>query len=113
VRHQASGAGRTRSGWLARPLVLRGLGALPNVVGKLSGAHSSPALADDLRPYYEAVLAAFGPSRLMFGSDWPVSSLAAPYGDVCELYRELVAELSSAEQDAIFAGTARRVYGLK
>jgi L-fuconolactonase len=89
------------------------LGALPNVVCKLSGAHSSPALADDMRPYYETVLAAFGPSRLMFGSDWPVSSLAAPYGDICELYRELVAELSSAEQDAIFSGTARRVYGLK
>jgi L-fuconolactonase len=89
------------------------LGALPNVVCKLSGAHSSAALADDLRPYYETVLAAFGPSRLMFGSDWPVSSLAAPYGDICELYRQLVAELSSAEQDAIFSGTARRVYGLR
>jgi predicted TIM-barrel fold metal-dependent hydrolase len=89
------------------------LGALPNVVCKLSGAHSSPALADDLRPYYETVLAAFGPSRLMFGSDWPVSSLAAPYRDICELYRELAAKLSPAEQDAIFSGTARRVYGLK
>jgi L-fuconolactonase len=89
------------------------LGALPNVVCKLSGAHSFPVLASDLRPSYETVLAAFGPSRLMFGSDWPVSSLAAPYGDVCALYRELVAELSSAEQDAIFSGTARRVYGLR
>jgi L-fucono-1,5-lactonase len=89
------------------------LGALPNVVCKLSGAHSSPVLASDLRPCYETVLAAFGPSRLMFGSDWPVSSLAAPYGEVCAVYRELVTELSSAEQGAIFSGTARRVYGLR
>jgi L-fucono-1,5-lactonase len=89
------------------------LGALPNVVCKLSGAHSSPVLASDLRPCYETVLAAFGPSRLMFGSDWPVSSLAAPYGEVCAVYRELVTELSSAEQGAIFSGTAHRVYGLR
>ena len=48
----------------------------------------------------------------MFGSDWPVSTLAAPYGRVCDLYRELTAQLSAAEQDAIFGRTARRVYGL-
>ena len=48
----------------------------------------------------------------MFGSDWPVSTLAATYGQVCDLYRELTAQLSAAEQDAIFDGTARRVYEL-
>jgi L-fuconolactonase len=88
------------------------LGALPNVVCKLSGAHSEPASAIDLRPYYETVLAAFGPGRLMFGSDWPVSSLVAPYGRICDMYRELTADLRSAERDAIFDGTARRVYQL-
>jgi L-fuconolactonase len=82
------------------------------VTCKLSGAHTTPARADDLRPYYEAVLAAFGPDRLMFGSDWPVSALAASYGEVCGLYRELTAELTTAEQEAIFDGTARRVYQL-
>jgi L-fuconolactonase len=92
---------------------IRELGALPNVVCKLSGAHSEPALAVDLRPYYETVLAAFGPGRLMFGSDWPVSSLVAPYGDVCDMYRQLTADLSGAERDAIFDGTARRVYRLR
>jgi L-fucono-1,5-lactonase len=89
------------------------LGALPNVVCKLSGAHSKNALAADLRPYYEIVLAAFGPSRLMFGSDWPVSSLTAPYGQVCQSYRELTADLGPAGRDAIFDGTARRIYGLR
>ena len=88
------------------------LAALPNVTCKLSGAHSDPMLASDLRPYYETVLAAFGPDRLMFGTDWPVSTLTAPYSQVCDLYRELTADLSAAEQDAIFDQTARRVYRL-
>jgi L-fuconolactonase len=65
------------------------------------------------RPYYETVLAAFGPDRLMFGSDWPVSTLAATYRQVCDLYRELTAGLSAAEQDAVFERTARRVYRLR
>jgi L-fuconolactonase len=88
------------------------LAALPNVTCKLSGAHSDPLRASDLRPYYETVLAAFGPDRLMFGTDWPVSGLIAPYGQVCEVYQELTADLSAAEKDAIFDRTARRVYRL-
>jgi L-fuconolactonase len=88
------------------------LAALPNVTCKLSGVHSDPIRASDLRPYYETVLAAFGPDRLMFGSDWPVSTLVAPYEEVRDLYRELTAELSAAEQAAIFDRTARRVYRL-
>ena len=88
------------------------LAALPNVTCKLSGAHTSPALASDLRPYYETVLTAFGADRLMFGTDWPVSTLGASYGQVCDLYHELTAQLSPAEQDAIFDRTARRVYRL-
>jgi L-fuconolactonase len=89
-----------------------GLAALPNVTCKLSGVHGDPLRASDLRPYYETVLAAFGPDRLMFGSDWPVSTLTAPYDQVCDLYRELTADLSAAEQNAIFDQTARRVYRL-
>jgi L-fuconolactonase len=88
------------------------LAALPNVTCKLSGVHSVPARAGDLRPYYEVVLAAFGPGRLMLGTDWPVSSLGAAYGEVCDLYRELTAQLSTAEREAIFDRTARRVYQL-
>jgi L-fuconolactonase len=91
---------------------IRSLAALPNVTCKLSGVHTSPSRADDLRPYYETVLAAFGPDRLMFGSDWPVSVLAATYGQVCDMYQELTARLDTAEQDAIFDRVARRVYQL-
>jgi L-fuconolactonase len=91
---------------------IRSLAALPNVTCKLSGAHTSPARAADLRPYYETVLDAFGPDRLMFGTDWPVSTLAASYGQVRDLYRELTAQLSAAEQESVFDRTARRAYRL-
>lgn len=91
---------------------IRGLADLPNVTCKLSGAHTNPARASELRPYYETVLAAFGPDRLMFGTDWPVSALTAPYAAVCELYRELTAQLSAAEQESVFDRTARRAYRL-
>jgi L-fuconolactonase len=91
---------------------IRGLAALPNMTCKLSGVHTSPVRASDLRPFYEVVLAAFGPDRLMFGSDWPVSTLAATYGQVCDMYRELTAQLSTAEREAIYDRAARRVYQL-
>ncbi len=92
--------------------LIRDFAALPNVACKLSGVHTDPPRAADLRPYYETVLAAFGPDRLMFGSDWPVSTLAATYGQVCGLYQELTAQLSAPEQDAIFDRAARRAYRL-
>jgi L-fuconolactonase len=92
------------------------LAALPNTVAKLSGLVTE---ADwdrwqpwDLRPYAETALSAFGPDRLMFGSDWPVCTLAASYGTVLASARDLTAELTSAERDAIFTGTATRVYRL-
>ena len=79
---------------------------------KLSGAHTGPARASGLRPYYQRVLAAFGPARLMFGTDWPVSTLAASYAQVCDVYQEMTGGLSSADRDQIFTATARRVYQL-
>lgn len=101
---------------------LRALAALPNTVGKLSGLVTEAApdtwktatwKTADLRPYTETALDAFGPDRLMFGSDWPVCTLAASYGQVMAVAGEVTEELSSAERDAVFRGTAARVYGLR
>ncbi|MDA8313368.1 MAG: amidohydrolase family protein [Actinomycetota bacterium] len=103
-------AGDSARAWAG---AIRDLGALSNVTCKLSGIHGASARAEELRPFFDTVLEAFGPERLLFGSDWPVSSLTAGYGAVLELYRELTASLTRAEQDAIFEGTARRVYGLE
>ncbi|MFJ9815172.1 amidohydrolase family protein [Streptomyces sp. NPDC101151] len=95
---------------------LRTLAALPNTVAKLSGlvTEADPAswTTDDLRPYTDTALEAFGPGRLMFGSDWPVCTLAATYSQVSETTRELTSGLSAAERSAVYEGTAKRVYGL-
>ncbi|MDA8323010.1 MAG: amidohydrolase family protein [Actinomycetota bacterium] len=85
--------------------------ALPNTAAKLSGVLA--AGQDQVRPCYEAALAAFGPGRLMYGSDWPVCTLSAAYPDVLATARALTADLGVAEQAAIFGGTARRIYRLR
>ena len=100
--------------WMAD---LRRLADLPNTVAKLSGFLAEPPPAGltgagHLVPYYETALAAFGPGRLMFGSDWPVCTLASPYDRVVAAARMLTAGLSVLERDEVFAGTARRVYRL-
>jgi L-fuconolactonase len=89
---------------------LNELAALPNVCCKLSGLvteadwHSwTPA---QLRPYLDAALDAFGPDRLMIGSDWPVCTLAAGYKDVIDLARDAIGEYSVAEQERMLGGTA-------
>lgn len=66
-----------------------------------------------LRPYFETALEAFGPTRLMFGSDWPVCLVASPYRRWYDLVSSFAAPLSAAERAEIFGGTAERVYGLR
>jgi L-fuconolactonase len=93
---------------------VRELAALPNTVCKLSGmvTEADPArwTSDDLRPYADTVLEAFGPDRTMFGSDWPVCTLAATYGQVVRSAEELTSGLDGSERRSVFAGTAGRVY---
>jgi L-fuconolactonase len=95
---------------------IRELAAEPNVVCKLSGmvteAHWETWTVADLRPYAEVALEAFGPDRLMFGSDWPVCLLAGTYTEVIGAARELTDGLNEAERAALFGGTATRVYRL-
>lgn len=93
------------------------IASAPNTFCKLSGILGEPAPdagagVAHLRPYYEVVLDAFGPERLMFGSDWPPCTLSASYGEVVEAALTLTAELSAAERSAIMAGTARLAYRL-
>jgi len=95
---------------------LAAIARLPNVVCKLSGLVTEARWddwdADLMRPYADHLLAAFGPDRLMFGSDWPVCELAASYGQVRGLAEALLEGLSPAERDAVFRGTAARTYRL-
>jgi L-fuconolactonase len=102
-----------RDGWLT---ALRAAARFPNVYCKLSGMVTEadwkawePA---DLRPYVEAALEAFGPERLMFGSDWPVCLLAASYAEVKAALIEALGPISPSEHAAIFGGTAAQFYGI-
>ncbi len=92
---------------------LRALAAEPNVACKLSGLQTiaSPDWTyRELAPYLDVALEAFGPSRLLFGSDWPVSSQAASYSTVCEVARTACSSLSPAEQEAVLSANARAIY---
>jgi L-fuconolactonase len=98
----------------ARPMAQ--LARRPNVVCKLSGlvTEAGPGWTTaQLTPYANHLLDCFGPQRLMFGSDWPVSTLAASYRGVLAMARTMTCQLDQAEREAIFAGNAMTAYGLR
>ncbi len=86
----------------------------PNVYCKLSGmvteADWSGWKPADLHPYIDICLQAFGASRLMIGSDWPVCTLAGAYQDVMRATLESLARLSESERAWITEGTCRAAY---
>jgi L-fuconolactonase len=92
------------------------LAASPNVSAKVSGllteADWSTWTVQDLQPYVAHALECFGPDRLMFGSDWPLCTLAASYTQVVDAMSLLLDGLTWDEQTAVFGGTARRAYSL-
>jgi L-fuconolactonase len=65
-----------------------------------------------LEPYFDTILSAFGSSRLMFGSDWPVLTLASSYACWIDIVGRMIQRLSGAEAEDIMWRTAQRVYGL-
>ena len=87
-----------------------------NVSCKLSGiateANWSEWKKEDLIPYMDVALEAFGADRIMFGSDWPVARLAVEYGPWVEICREFISTLSGDEQNLIEGNVASKVYGL-
>lgn len=87
-----------------------------NVYCKLSGMVTESDWGgwkcEDLEPYFDVVLEAFGPRRLMFGSDWPVILLAAPYATWVGAVSRKLETLSAGEQDRIWWGTAAEAYRL-
>ncbi|KAA2242039.1 amidohydrolase family protein [Chitinophaga agrisoli] len=95
---------------------MRAIAAAPNVYCKISGLVTEadwqrwkPA---DFAPYLDVVLEAFGPQRLMYGSDWPVCLLAGEYAQVKGLVTDYISRLSAAEQAAVMGGNAAAFYKL-
>jgi L-fuconolactonase len=68
---------------------------------------------ESLRPYLDTVVSAFGPDRLMAGSDWPVCLVAAEYAQWWQLLRNFFVNFSHDERADIFGATATRTYNLK
>lgn len=67
---------------------------------------------EGLRPYLDTVVEAFGPERLMAGSDWPVCLVACGYAQWFRVLEEYFAGFSTLEREAVFGENARRAYGL-
>ena len=106
---------------------VRALGRCPNVVVKLGGLgmpigvfgwHRQPRpptsqqMADDMRPWIETCIEAFGAERCLFESNFPVDGVSSSYATLWNAFKRLAAGASPAEKAALFAGTARRVYRL-
>ncbi|WP_327291930.1 amidohydrolase family protein [Streptomyces sp. NBC_01198] len=103
-------------GWEPWAADLRELATLPNVTCKLSGLVTEASWSGwkpaDILPYAHHVLDVFGPERVLFGSDWPVCTLAATYADVVALAESATAGLSPTESASVFGTTASHVYAL-
>jgi L-fuconolactonase len=110
---------------LAKPYIKRGLirqwekdirniAKQENVTCKISGMVTEADWANwktaDIEPYFEVVLAAFGPSRIMYGSDWPVCLLAADYERQLAVVKGFISKLSITEQAQIMGLTAAKFY---
>ncbi len=112
---------------LAKPLIkdqriepwatdIKRLSAHGNVSCKLSGMVTEADWhrwkREDFTPYLEVALEAFGPKRLMIGSDWPVCKVAASYQEVMGMVEEYITGLSAHEQELILGRNALSFYGL-
>lgn len=95
---------------------IRRLAARPQVTCKVSGlvteADWTAWTTGDISPVWEVLLSAFGPERLMFGSDWPLSRLAGGWERWAATVEELLQDCSDSERAAVLAGTATRFYRL-
>ena len=95
---------------------IRRLAEFPDVYCKMSGlvteADWTKWTPDQIRPYLEVAFEAFGASRLMIGSDWPVCLVAASYGRAMNVIRDYLARLGEADQAAILGLNAQRFWRL-
>lgn len=101
-----------RESFQAWRVALREVAARPNTVAKLSGLQmpGEPFTADAVRPAVHEALAAFGPDRLMYGGDWPMTVLSGGYARAWEVLSTVIGELPETERARVFSGTAATVY---
>ena len=103
-------------GWDAWVGQVRAAARSPRVFAKVSGLDTAAGdgwTPAELQPAFDVALEAFGPDRLLFGSDWPVCRLVSSYADVVRATESLIGGLSAGEQARIMGGTATEVYRLR
>jgi L-fuconolactonase len=104
------------NGFLSWARDLRELAQMPHVLCKVSGlateAHWQSWTEDDLRRYFDVAAEAFGPQRLLFGSDWPVALCATAYGRWVEVVDRWIAGWDPAGKAALRGGNAVDFYRL-
>ena len=97
--------------------LIQELAALPNVYCKVSGLVTEARWADwqyeDFVPYLQVVTEAFGPDRLLFGSDWPVCLLAADYERMKAIVDRYTRDWSATERAGFFGGNASKAYRIR
>lgn len=98
-------------------LGIRRLASFPNVWCKLSGlvteAHWQRWKQEDIRPYLNIAVEAFGTERLMMGSDWPVCLVAGSYGRTVDVVKNFVQDLPVHSRPAVLGDNARRFWRLR
>jgi len=113
---------------IAKPLIKEGtispwkkeiqkLARHPNLSCKLSGMVTEAKWQnwkeEDFVPYLDVVFEAFGPSRLMIGSDWPVCTVSSPYNKTMELVIDYIKNFTQTDRDMILGNNAMRIYELQ
>ncbi|HEA31544.1 MAG TPA: amidohydrolase [Leeuwenhoekiella sp.] len=102
------------AGWANQ---MKAIGACENVWCKVSGMVNEAGYDtwryETMEPYIDLVLEAFGPSRLMFGSDWPVCLVAGDYEDILNVAKRFAARLSLEERDQFWYKNVKEFYNLK
>lgn len=107
-----------QNGWLKGwETMIRAIAGHPQVYLKISGlvteANWHSWTPDDFRPYLDVISDSFSPSRVMFGSDWPVCRLAAPYQEVLSIAKTYVATLPDTMQAGFWWKNAKTAYNLE
>ncbi|WP_309118855.1 amidohydrolase family protein [Paenibacillus sp.] len=93
------------------------IASFDNVMCKVSGMVTEADVAawkdSDFAPYLETVFEAFGPNRLMYGSDWPVCLLGADYAGALGIVERAVQGWSEADRERLFGGNCAAFYGIE
>jgi L-fuconolactonase len=106
---------KSREPWWS---LIAGAAEHPLVSAKVSGLYSATPdgaswTIDELRPFVGRAVDLFGPGRLMYGGDWPVSVPNGGYQRIWQALTTIVSEFGEAARDEILGGTAQRFYGIE